>query len=174
MCESEYVYFEGDNIGCIYFIKEGNCGFVLPSHSNAKYIDIGKGSHFGVHDIIGYIYQSEDEIDFENWINQKERLTRQFTVMSETKSQLYSLSIVDLNRMKLEFLDSFEEIFTKSIDPLVISLVLKLRAIRQCQKTIDKVYKNTGDYERRFKNIQTDGSDNKLSIEYNLKVYTLK
>ena len=76
MSESEYVYFEGDNIGCIYFIKEGNCGFVLPSHSNAKYIDIGKGSHFGVHDIIGYIYQSEDEIDFENWITQKGRLTR--------------------------------------------------------------------------------------------------
>lgn len=38
--EGEYIYFEGDIVGCIYFLKEGNCGFVLPRHNNTKYIDI--------------------------------------------------------------------------------------------------------------------------------------
>jgi CRP-like cAMP-binding protein len=36
----DYVYFEGDEIKSIYFIKSGECGFVLPRYSNIKYIDI--------------------------------------------------------------------------------------------------------------------------------------
>ena len=57
--------------------------------------------------------------------------------MSEKRSHLLALSIEDLNKMKLEFLDSFEELFTKSIDPLVCALVLKLRAIRQCSEALE-------------------------------------
>lgn len=28
----EYIYFEGDDINCIYFMKAGNAGMVLPRH----------------------------------------------------------------------------------------------------------------------------------------------
>lgn len=38
--ENEYVYFEGDEINCIYFVKQGELGFVLAAHSNLMYIDI--------------------------------------------------------------------------------------------------------------------------------------
>jgi CRP-like cAMP-binding protein len=130
MSENEYVFFEGDTVGCIYFLKDGHCSFVLPRHQNAKYIDIEKRSHFGVHDIIGYICESEDQNNLENWIQQKGKLMRQFTCVAEQKSHLLQLTIEDLNRMKMEFLDSFEELFQESMRSVDIALILKLRAIR--------------------------------------------
>jgi CRP-like cAMP-binding protein len=133
MSQNEYVYFEGDSVGCIYFLREGNCGFVLPKHSNAKYIDIEKRSHFGVHDIIGYICESENNADKDNWIHQKGKLTRQFTCLADQSSQLLTLSIDDLNRMKMEFLDSYHELFEEAMKSLDLALMLKLRAIRDCQ-----------------------------------------
>jgi len=38
--ENEYVYFEGDEIVNVQFMKKGSCGFVLPKFNNAKYINI--------------------------------------------------------------------------------------------------------------------------------------
>lgn len=38
--ENQYVFFEEDEITCIYFLKAGKCGFVLPKHLNALYIKI--------------------------------------------------------------------------------------------------------------------------------------
>lgn len=108
MTESEYIYGEGDPVGCIYFLKEGQCGFVLPQYSNQKYIDIPKGVHFGVHDIIGYVFQSDDEeLGTDNWDSHKSKLTRQFTVLSEKRSHLYALSVDDFNKMNLEFNDQY-------------------------------------------------------------------
>merc|ERR1712118_199854 len=49
----EYIYFEADEISCIYFLKAGDCGFVLPRHNNIKYIDCNIGCFFGVIDIVG-------------------------------------------------------------------------------------------------------------------------
>ena len=57
--KSEYVYFDGDEVSCIYFLKQGSCGNVLPRHSNIKYIDMNTGSCFGVIDIIGSMLVSE-------------------------------------------------------------------------------------------------------------------
>ena len=36
---------------------------------------------------------------------------RQFTCIAETKCQILSFSVEDLNRMRMEFLDSFDELF---------------------------------------------------------------
>ena len=41
--EDQYVFFEGDDISCIYFHKKGTVGYVLPRHHNLMYIKIGKG-----------------------------------------------------------------------------------------------------------------------------------
>ena len=41
--DTDYVYFEGDDIDQIYFLKEGYCSFVLPKYNNTKYIDIDHG-----------------------------------------------------------------------------------------------------------------------------------
>lgn len=34
----EYIYYEGDEITKIYFIKNGHCFYVLPKYQNSKYI----------------------------------------------------------------------------------------------------------------------------------------
>ena len=34
----QYIYFEGDEVICIYFLNEGSCGSVLPRHQNMEYI----------------------------------------------------------------------------------------------------------------------------------------
>ena len=57
---NQYIYFEGDDISCIYFLKKGSCGFVLPKHNNFKFIDIGHGNTFGAVDIIGSILRHEE------------------------------------------------------------------------------------------------------------------
>ena len=76
--ESQHVYFEGDDITNIYFMKSGSCGFVLPKHNNFKYINITLGSHFGVVDILASLLEHDvpyhDVID--NWITRKDSLKR--------------------------------------------------------------------------------------------------
>ena len=56
----EYLYFEGDEIISIFFLKTGNCGFVLPKFENVKYINIEPGNNFGIEDIVGSIIKNED------------------------------------------------------------------------------------------------------------------
>ena len=43
---------EGDEVTCIYFLKEGMVGNVLPRYHNVKYVDYPVGSTFGVLDIL--------------------------------------------------------------------------------------------------------------------------
>ena len=67
--------------------------------------------------------------------------------MADQKSQLLTLSIDDLNRMKMEFYDSFEELFNESMGSVDIALKLKLRAIRRCQIIQDE-YRNNPDVRK--------------------------
>ena len=79
--ENQYIFFEGDEVNQIYFMMNGEAGYVLPKHRDIKYIDFQLGSHFGVIDIVGSIL-SNDDCDMENWGRKKELLRRQFTAMS--------------------------------------------------------------------------------------------
>lgn len=72
---SDYIYFEGDDVTCMYFMRHGECGFVLPRHSNIKYIDIKSGNLFGIIDIVGSMLFSDAD-DFDNWILYKDKLKR--------------------------------------------------------------------------------------------------
>jgi len=69
--ESEYQYFEGDEITSIYFLKEGTCTFVLPKYENAKYIRVKSGSEFGMEDLVGSIIRNEENIQ-DDWISHKD------------------------------------------------------------------------------------------------------
>ena len=51
--KDEYIFFEEDDISCIYFLQEGKCGFVLPRHKNLLYVNLNKGMYFGVSCIVG-------------------------------------------------------------------------------------------------------------------------
>ena len=69
--EDKYIYFEGDHVDCVHFIKKGECSMVLPKHSNTKYINIGVGDIIGVTDIIGSAVKN-DEIQLEDWFSKKD------------------------------------------------------------------------------------------------------
>ena len=40
----------------MFFMREGNCGFVLPQNQNLKYIDIPKGTYFGLTDLVAGVF----------------------------------------------------------------------------------------------------------------------
>ena len=94
----QYIYFEGDDVSCVFFLKKGSCGFVLPKHCNHKYVDINLGNTFGIVDIIGSVLR-HDEIEHDQWFIRKDLLKRQFTIMSDIYTELMSLSILDLYRL---------------------------------------------------------------------------
>ena len=108
--EKQYVFYEGDDITSIYFKQSGSCGFVLPKHNNLKYINIDDGMHFGIIDIIASLLENEMVLAevIDDWITRKEILKRQFTVMADKETSLLTLSVQNLDRMKFEFLETYE------------------------------------------------------------------
>jgi len=72
--DSEYVYFEGDEITSIYFLNKGRCGLVLPRHKNLLYISFHEGCNFGLVDVIGSVMKYD--IPFEGWMQQPEKMKR--------------------------------------------------------------------------------------------------
>ena len=72
--EDQYVYFEGDEICNVYFLKDGVCGFVLPRYNNIKYVNYNVGCHFGFIDILGSILKHEIPLD--EWQSQTDKLKR--------------------------------------------------------------------------------------------------
>ena len=123
--DNEYLYYEGDEVSSIYFLKDGFSYYVLPKYQNTRYIRIKTGNYFGFSDIIGSIIKNED-IDQDDWISRKDKIIRQCTTASDVKSSLLLLSINDVNRMQLEFLESYEIMIQEAYVELEMSLKYKL------------------------------------------------
>lgn len=96
---------------------------------------------FGIIDIIGSLLQDEeDNLDkLNDWIVHKHLLKRQFTTMAIEDTELMSLSLQDLNRMKHEFLEPYENLFNEAFDKLYKVLNKRLKSIRQCEKLIKEL-----------------------------------
>ena len=94
----QYIYFEGDDVSCIFFLKKGSMGYVLPKYNNFKFIDIGHGNSFGIVDIISSMLRHE-EIEADQWFIRKDLLKRQFTMMADSPIEVLSLSILDMYRL---------------------------------------------------------------------------
>jgi hypothetical protein len=124
-------------VTCMYFMMHGECGFVLPRHSNIKYIEIKPGNFFGIIDIVGSMLSIEAE-DFDNWSHYKEKLKRQFTIQTQEKTELMSLSIDDLNNMEKEFTESYEDLFNCAYTRLNRAHKIKLLAIKFCNVNAEK------------------------------------
>ena len=73
--DNEYLFFEGDEITAMYFLKAGYLGFVLPKYENAKYMTVSSGVDFGMEDIVGSIIKNEENIQ-DDWISHKDTLIR--------------------------------------------------------------------------------------------------
>jgi hypothetical protein len=78
----QYIYFEGDDVSSIYFMKRGSCGFVLPKHDNLKFLGAKDGNVVGISDIVGSMYKHPN-INPDEWISRKDLMYRQFTVMAD-------------------------------------------------------------------------------------------
>jgi CRP-like cAMP-binding protein len=137
LSSQDYVYFEGDSVTCMYFMKHGECGFVLPRHSNIKYIEIKPGNFFGIIDIVGSMLSIEAE-DFDNWCHYKEKLKRQFTIQTQEKTELMSLNLDDLNNMSKEFTESYEDLLNCAYTRLNRAHKIKLLAIKYCNQNAEK------------------------------------
>ena len=59
---NEVIYYEGDALECIYFIKSGQCNYVLPMYANTPYIEIVEHTCFGLIDIIVALLEKSSEI----------------------------------------------------------------------------------------------------------------
>ena len=141
--ESQYVYQDEDDITHIFFLNAGKCSFVLPKHDQINYINIDVGATFGTIDIIGSILKHSEGYEMLNdWITHKDKMKRQFTVCSkDVKCELLAISIMDLWKMKNEFLESYEAIFDDSYIKLYRTLRVKLRAMKHCQDILDREVK---------------------------------
>ena len=73
-----------------------------------------------------------------DWISHKDLMKRQFTINAGTEHcELLTFSINDLSRMKNEFLEAYESMFSDSYQRLYRTLRIKLRAMKHCQQILD-------------------------------------
>jgi CRP-like cAMP-binding protein len=132
LVQKQYIYQEGDDVHSIFFLIKGMANMVLPSYENACYVNINKGNHFGIMDIIGSIV-TNNELDFSGWFQRKELVHRQFTVLATKDIECLTLSIQDLNRMKQEFFETYELMFDQQLIRLKTIWKIKLNAMKQCK-----------------------------------------
>ena len=72
----EYIFFEEDDVSCIYFQQNGTAGYVLPRHKNLLYVNLNRGKYFGVSCIVGSQIENVGFFDIDNWIQYKGSLKR--------------------------------------------------------------------------------------------------
>ena len=112
--DNDYVFYQGDELLSMFFLKKGKCSFVLPSYSNVPYINIPEGCHFGVEDLVTCIEKIEEEDNGDNWIQFKSRLIRQSTVQAMSEDNMYTftetlhLAVSLIHRMKIEFKEIYD------------------------------------------------------------------
>ncbi|CDW89496.1 cation channel family protein [Stylonychia lemnae] len=146
--EQKYIYREGDEIKEIYFMTNGTAGFVLPIYNNAVYIQVEKGDEFGLTDLVydkelvEYKLQSRKKLK-----GGKKALQRLFTVQALNSCEVLMMSIQDLDKMKVEYPDIFDELFLKQLKLLSKCLRLKDEAIEELQR------KEQEEKERKLRDI---------------------
>jgi CRP-like cAMP-binding protein len=135
--ELEYIFQEGEEIKEIYFVVTGVAGYVLPRFDNTVYIKIECGDHFGHVDLVYYqeILQTQiSQHHTRRFHRKKKTLIRKFTVQALIDCELLILLMEDLDKMKIEFPDVFEEFFMNSYRRLRKELELKIQAIQLCER----------------------------------------
>ncbi len=93
---------------------KGEAGYVLPRYDNTIYIRIEDGDHFGHVDIVFNQEVRDLRVQVKLLRPEKNMITRKFTVQSVLTCELLTLNIVELDKMKIEFPEIFEELFTNS------------------------------------------------------------
>ena len=82
LSDNQFLFFEGDDIDCMFFHDSGSLGYILPKFSNVKYINLSVGCNFGIIDIVSSAMK-DDDFDLCDFINHKDKMRRKFTVMAD-------------------------------------------------------------------------------------------
>lgn len=130
--ENQFFFQENELINEVFFLIKGRASFVLPRYKNTPYINIAKGNHFGIIDIVGSAHTQN--IDMKDWFSNRNKLLRQFSVISKDNSEALYLGMQHLYQMEMEFLNCFQDLFDSAFRRLRNAWVIKLDAIRQCNK----------------------------------------
>jgi hypothetical protein len=120
----------------MYFIVNGAAAYVLPRFKNKILIDFNKGEHFGHIDLFG-IREFEEPLLLQNTSHKPKRkreLIRKFTVLAKGDSELLTLSVPDLDKMRLEFPEYYQELHKGAKERLKSDLKLKKTEFNNCIK----------------------------------------
>ena len=117
----------------VFFLIKGEAAYVLPRYDNTIYIRIEDGDHFGHVDIVFDQEVRDMGVPVKLIRPEKYVITRKFTVQSILNCELLTLPIEELEKMKIEFPEIFEELFTNSYRRLKRELQLKLDAASKCR-----------------------------------------
>jgi len=116
--KDEYIFFEDDDVTCIYFFQKGQAGYILPRHKNLMYINLSKGKQFGIICILGHLLNRVGNFEIDNWINYKGQLKRQNTIQCKDQCEMLTLTIQDLSMMKNELYEAYTDAFNNSLNIL--------------------------------------------------------
>lgn len=131
------MFFEKDEINCIYFFKDGEVGYVLPRHQNFVYLELEKGVMFGVSCIVAsFIDDGIIKFDIDDWITRTDKLKRMFSIRCQADSQFLTFAIKDFNFLKNDFYEIYTQIFQNSLRDLRKVNKIKVKAIKKCNKNI--------------------------------------
>lgn len=141
----EHIYTETHEVDCLYFLKSGDCGYVLGNKFKQKeFVKISQGCTFGVLDIYGSLLMLDDDLQskyaskgdtiFDHWNQLKGSLKRQYTVMATKNSELLTLEIKDVFIMQHEFSEAYEQLIVDIFHRLIRMETLKQRAEHFCTK----------------------------------------
>lgn len=93
-----------------------------------------QGDHFGLIDLVGCSQLNNFEID--NFLANRNKLQRQFTVQAITDIEILTLSIQDLARMKEEFYDCYQILISQAYRRLKRVWILKLKTMKSCTEQL--------------------------------------
>jgi hypothetical protein len=60
-CVDEMIYYKGDVLTKIFFLKTGTCNYVLPMYGSTPYITVVDHTCFGLIDIIAQLLENEEK-----------------------------------------------------------------------------------------------------------------
>lgn len=129
----QYIFFEKEEMTCIYFYRKGKAGYVLPRQNNMTYVELNRGYHFGVSCIAGsFIDRSDWSMDniIDRWIiTYRDSLRHQFTVQCQDQCEMLTLSISDLIMMRNEFYETYCQLFDNVGNILIRLFRIRIKAI---------------------------------------------
>jgi hypothetical protein len=91
----------------VYFLLEGQIGYVLPRYNNEEYHSINQGDHFG-HEDLSRISKMDD-VHLQSLLSSKtgSMFNRNFTARAQKDCEMLGLSNRDILIMKMGFSEEF-------------------------------------------------------------------